>query len=215
MFRSNKSLTEMMPLPEDDEWSFKLASTAETNVDPEASSHDSDIYTRLTAKNSRLIQNYTTFESNRIQWNKIMNFQEPTLRMFCPNLTALRDTFRSVITLRLVYSLSFTAKPAKSDKKSSQMLKPPSEQRVVLATIRCALKHPDWSQPSQHFHWDDNLATDDAVHWGDGDLSVLQYSVGPVKTTKGKNDADLSSSKQTPPENLTCHFGFGIDTVRG
>ncbi|VVC86795.1 unnamed protein product [Leptidea sinapis] len=196
MFRSNKSLTEMMPLPEDDEWSFKLASTAETNVDPEASSHDSDIYTRLTAKNSRLIQNYTTFESNRIQWNKIMNFQEPTLRMFCPNLTALRDTFRS----------SFTAKPAKSDKKSSQMLKPPSEQRVVLATIRCALKHPDWSQPSQHFHWDDNLATDDAV---------LQYSVGPVKTTKGKNDADLSSSKQTPPENLTCHFGFGIDTVRG
>jgi hypothetical protein len=58
------------------------------------------------------------------------------------------------------------------EKKSSHALKIPLEQRVTLATIKCALRQPDWSQPSQHFHWDDTLGTNDAIHWGDGDLSV-------------------------------------------
>lgn len=65
-----------------------------------------------------------------------------------------------------------TAKAGKLDKKSLQTVKLPTEQRVVIATIRCALQRPDWSQPAQHFHWDDSLGTNDAIHWGDGDLSV-------------------------------------------
>lgn len=74
-------------------------------LDAEASSNDTDIYKNLQQKNSREILHYTVFESNRVQWNKVMNFQEPTVRIFCPNLTALRDTFRSVITVRLIYTL--------------------------------------------------------------------------------------------------------------
>ncbi|XP_045511050.1 uncharacterized protein LOC123705971 [Colias croceus] len=216
MFRQNESLIEMMPPPEDEDWNFsKQASAVESKMilEPEASSHASDIYNRLTTKNSRIICHYTTFESNKVQWNKIMNFQEPTVRIFCPNLTALRDTFRTVVTIRLIYSMTFAGKPGKPDKKSAMSLKPPGEQRVTLATIKCALKRPDWSQP-QHFHWDDSLGTEDAIHWGDGDLSVLQYSLGAVKTAKGKPENDPSSSRQLPPDNLTCHFGFSIDTVR-
>lgn len=45
-------------------------------------------------------------------------------------------------------------------------------------------------------------------------FQILQYSQGPVKLVKGKPDADLGSSRQLPPENLTCHFGFGIETLR-
>lgn len=44
-------------------------------------------------------------------------------------------------------------------------------------------------------------------------LQILQYSQVPAKPTKGKPEADLGSSTQVPPENLTCHFAFGIDTL--
>ncbi|XP_045514680.1 uncharacterized protein LOC123708176 isoform X2 [Pieris brassicae] len=217
MFRQNESLTELMPPPEDEDWSESKHTSdigSRMILEPEASSHASDIYTRLVSKNSRVITHYTIFESNRVQWNKIMNFQEPTVRIFCPNLAALRDTFRTVITLRLIYSVTVVSKPNKADKKSALSLKPPGEQRVTLATIRCSLKRLDWSQNSQHFHWDDSLLTDDAIHWGDGDLSIIQYGLGAVKPTKGKPEADPTSSRQLPPDNLTCHFGFGIDTLR-
>lgn len=47
-----------------------------------------------------------------------------------------------------------------------------SEMRVTIATVKCALRPCDWSQPAQHFHWADTLDTNEAIHWGDGDLSV-------------------------------------------
>lgn len=76
-----------------------------TDVGDEASSHLDNIYDHLVAKPSRIINNFTTFESNKIQWAKVMNFQEPTVKIFCPDLVALRNTFRSVITVKLVYSV--------------------------------------------------------------------------------------------------------------
>ncbi|XP_045768090.1 uncharacterized protein LOC123869206 isoform X2 [Maniola jurtina] len=216
MYRHNESLVELLPPPEDDGWpspnSFIIPSNRAL-VDAEASSHDSDIYSHLQPKNSREIINFKIFESNRVQWNKVMNFQEPTVRIFCPNLTALRDTFRSVITLRFIFTMTITGKQSKPVK-SSQSLKPPGEQRLTLATIKCGLRQPDWSQPAQHFHWDDSLGTDEAIHWGDGDLSVLQYTQQAVKTIKGKSDIDPGSTRQSIPENLTCHFGFGIETLK-
>ncbi|CAK1603398.1 unnamed protein product [Parnassius mnemosyne] len=218
MFRNNESLTEMLPLPEDDEWvppSRILSTVKSKSVLGETSSHGSDVYNRLTAVNSREIRHYTTFESNRVQWNKVMNFQEPAVRIFCPNLNALRDTFRTVVTLRLVYTVSAPSKQVKGDKKSAQSMKTlPSEQRATIATIKCVLKRPDWSQTFQQFHWDDSLGNDEAIHWEDGDLSTLQYSQAPIKATKGKVETDLGFVRQQPPENLTCHFGFGIDTLR-
>ncbi|CAH0726498.1 unnamed protein product, partial [Brenthis ino] len=217
MFRNNESLIEMLPPSEDEESSDKLNPTivkSKITIDAATSSHEFDIYNQLRTKNSREICHLKIFESNRVQWNKIMNFQEPTIKIFCPNLTALRDTFRTVVTVRIIYTVTTIGKQSKSDKKSAQYLKQPGEQRVTLATINCALKQPDWSQQSQHFHWDDSLGTNDAIHWGDGDLSVLQYTLAAVKTPKGKPDSDPSSTKQFPPENLTCHFGFGIDTLR-
>ncbi|XP_075991486.1 uncharacterized protein LOC142986750 [Anticarsia gemmatalis] len=222
MFRRNESLTEMLPPPEDDELepqpqassAIPGQSRALLGTLDEASSHASDIYNHLVSKSSREIIHFTVFESNKVQWAKVMNFLEPTVKIFCPDLVALRNTFKSVITVRLVYSV-VNPKPAKADKKSMHALKVPPEQRVVLATIKCALRNPDWSQQSQHFHWDDSLGTNDAIHWGDGDLAVLQYSQAPVKVTKGKTEADtVASSRQSPPDNLTCHFGFGIDTLR-
>ncbi|XP_063839264.1 uncharacterized protein LOC135088346 [Ostrinia nubilalis] len=218
MFRNNESLIEMLPPPEDEEWPTNkvpsLFIESKSALDTETSPHESDIYNHLTAKNSREIVNFTTFESNRIQWNKVMNFQEPAVRIFCPDLIALRDTFRTIVTVRLIYSVTVAGKQGKPDKKSAHSIKQPGEQRVVLASIKCHLRQPDWSQHSQHFHWDDSLGTNDAIHWGDGDLSVLQYSQAPVKVTKGKQETDIGSSRQLPPENLTCHFGFGIDTLR-
>lgn len=71
----------------------------------ETSESETDIYNKLTTKNSREIINYTIFESNHIQWNKMMTFQEPAVRIFCPDLRALRDTFRSEITIRFIYTL--------------------------------------------------------------------------------------------------------------
>nr|XP_034829213.1 uncharacterized protein LOC117986482 [Maniola hyperantus] len=218
MYRNNESLVELLPPPEDG-WptpnSFIIPHLADSNrvVDAEASTHDSDIYSHLQPRNSREIINFTIFESNRVQWNKVMNFQEPTVRIFCPNLTALRDTFRSVITLRLIFTMTVTAKQSKPGK-SSQTLKLPGEQRLTLATIKCALRRPDWSQPAQHFHWDDSLGTDEAIHWGDGDLSILQYTQQAVKPIKGKSETDPGSVRQAIPENLTCHFGFGIETLK-
>ncbi|XP_068620781.1 uncharacterized protein [Battus philenor] len=216
MFRNNESLIEMLPPPEDDVWEpSKMPSTikSKSSMETEALSHESDVF-RLIPVDSREIHHYTTFESNRVQWNKIMNFQEPAVRIFCPNLTGLRDTFRTVVTVRLVFTMSVPVKQGKADKKSAHSIKPiPSEQRAIIATIKCILKRPDWTQSSQHFHWDDSLGTNEAIHWGDGDLSTLQYSQAPVKVTKGKLDTDPGSSRQQPPENLTCHFGFGIDTL--
>ncbi|KAM3962734.1 uncharacterized protein ACR2FA_003115 [Aphomia sociella] len=218
MYRRYESLIEMLPPPEDEEWPVSNINSifinSKTAVEPEASSHDSDIYKHLTIKNSREICHFTTFESNRVQWNKVMNFQEPTVRIFCPDLIALRNTFRTVVTVRIIYTVTIVAKQGKSDKKSSHSLKQPGEQRVNLAIIKCALKRPDWSQSSQHFHWDDSLGTNEAIHWGEGDLSILQYSHAPVKITKGKLETEIGTSRQLPPENLTCHFGFGIDYLR-
>ncbi|XP_031763832.2 uncharacterized protein LOC113517096 isoform X2 [Galleria mellonella] len=218
MFRQNESLIERLPLPEDEEWPVSNTTSkvidSKIAIDSEASAHDSDIYKCLTTKNSREIYHFTTFESNRIQWNKVMNFQEPAVRIFCPDLFALRNTFRTVVTIRLIYSMTMTSKQNKPEKKSAHSLKQAVEQRVTLATIKCSLRRPDWSQNSQHFHWDNSLGTNEAIHWGEGDLSVLQYSQAPVKITKGKTETDVGSLKQQIPENLTCHFGFGIDTLR-
>ncbi|XP_072936598.1 uncharacterized protein [Epargyreus clarus] len=217
MYRGNDSLIEMLPPPEDDEWPLsKMPSVVESKpiVDSATSSHESDIYNRPTMKDTREIHHYTTFESNKIQWNKVMNFQEPTVRIFCPDLVALRDTFRTVVTIRLVYTVTYAAKQGKTEKKSALSIRPAGEYRVNLATIRCGLKRPDWSQQSQHFHWDDSLGTNDAIHWGDGDLSIIQYTQAPPKTPKPKQENDPTSSRQMPPDNLTCHFGFGIDTLR-
>ncbi|CAH0700777.1 unnamed protein product [Spodoptera exigua] len=188
---------------------------ASDQIHEEESSHGSDIYSNMVPKNSREIHNYTTFESTKVQWNKLMTFNEPVVKIFCPDLVALRDTFRSTITVRLVYTVLYTpAKTSKGEKqKSIPALKTPAEMRVNVATIRCSLRAPDWSQQSQHFHWDETLGTNDAIHWGDGDLAVLQYSQAPVKVTKGKMDGDMGS-RQSMPEFLTCHFGFGIDTLR-
>ncbi|XP_053625801.1 uncharacterized protein LOC128683833 isoform X2 [Plodia interpunctella] len=225
MFRRNDSLTEMLPPPEDEEWmtpAVHPSSVARsksivgntTTTDLELESLESDIYNHLVPVNSREIRHYTIFESNKIVWNKVMNFQEPAIKIFCPDLVALRNTFRSTITVRLIYSVSITVKPGKAEKKSQTVFKQPAEQRVTLMTAKCALRRLDWSQPSQHFHWDDSLESDEAIHWGDGDLSIIQYSQAPVKVTKGKQESEVGSSRQLPPENLTCHFGFGIDTLR-
>ncbi|KAH9644548.1 hypothetical protein HF086_002349 [Spodoptera exigua] len=217
MFRRPESLVDILPPPEDDDWgnAATMASIPAVNsrvissklhasdqIHEEESSHGSDIYSNMVPKNSREIHNYTTFESTKVQWNKLMTFNEPVVKIFCPDLVALRDTFRSTITVRLVYTV-----------KSIPALKTPAEMRVNVATIRCSLRAPDWSQQSQHFHWDETLGTNDAIHWGDGDLAVLQYSQAPVKVTKGKMDGDMGS-RQSMPEFLTCHFGFGIDTLR-
>ncbi|XP_059059227.1 uncharacterized protein LOC131852575 isoform X2 [Achroia grisella] len=218
MFRQHESLTERLPLPEDEEWPVSNITSmfikSKTTIDPEVSPHESDIYKHLTTKNSQEICHFTTFESNKIQWNKVMNFQEPTVRIFCPDLLALRNTFRTVVTVRLIYSVIMPSKQNKIDKKSSNAMKQPIDQRITLATIKCALKRPDWSQNSQHFHWDDSLGNNDAIHWGDGDLSILQYSLTPTKATKVKTETDIGSSKQQFPDNLTCQFGFGIDSIR-
>lgn len=45
-------------------------------------------------------------------------------------------------------------------------------------------------------------------------FQVLQYTMAAPKTPKGKSDSDPTSAKQFPPEVMTCHFGFGIDTLR-
>ncbi|XP_028034090.1 uncharacterized protein LOC114245955 [Bombyx mandarina] len=218
MYHTNESLIQMMPPPEDDIWHIPSSMTTSKIVNPvrddETSIHESDIYHHLTVKNSRQICNYTTFESNKIQWNKVMNFQEPTVKIFCPDLVALRDTFRTVVTIKLVYTVTSTAKQGKTEKKSVHSMKMPNEQIAVLATVKCSLSNPDWSQISQHFHWDDTLGTEEAIHWGEGDLTAVQYSQAPVKTPKGKPQADAGSSRQSPPDNLTCHFAFGIETLR-
>ncbi|CAB3231283.1 unnamed protein product [Arctia plantaginis] len=224
LYRRYESLTEILAPPEEEEVekaistvlrpSTKALSTIKGIDVDEASSNASNVYDHLVTKSSRVINNFTTFESNKIQWAKVMNFQEPTVKIFCPDLFALRNTFRSVITVNLVYSIVY-AKSGKTEKKSSHALKMPTEQRVVLASIKCTLRNPDWTQPSQHFHWDDSLGTDEAIHWGDRDLAVIQYTQAPVKVVKGKPEADpATSSRQLPPENLTCHFGFGIETIR-
>ncbi|XP_022820947.1 uncharacterized protein LOC111352598 [Spodoptera litura] len=224
MFRRPESLVELLPPPEDEEWPNTAGASvpaigskiqASGIIQDEQSSHGSDIFNNMVPKNTREIHNYTTFESSKVQWNKLMNFNEPVVKIFCPDLVALRDTFRSAITIRLVYSIVYTPpKAGKTEKqKSLSTIKPPGEMRVNIATIRCCLRAPDWSQQSQHFHWDETLGTSDAIHWGDGDLAVLQYSQGPVKVTKGKVDAEMGS-RQNMPEFLTCHFGFGIDTLR-
>ncbi|XP_049887737.1 uncharacterized protein LOC126381994 isoform X2 [Pectinophora gossypiella] len=217
MFRRYESLTELLPSPEDDFYesipSSVISSKEKSGIfEGEAMSEETDIFARLEAKSSRIIEHFTLFESNKVPWNKIMNFQEPTIRIFCPDLTALRDTFRSNITIKLIYSLNTPTK--KPDKKSAMAIKqPPADQQVTIATIKCSLQTLDWSQVAQHFYWDDSLNTKEAMHWGDGDLSVIQYQLTPLKPTKGKEDAK-EVAKQSIPENLTCHFGFGIETLR-
>ncbi|KAL4715148.1 hypothetical protein ACJJTC_012195 [Scirpophaga incertulas] len=214
MHRTPESLVEMLQPAEDDTWSDKEVFPLVENksiVGAGVSPHPSDIYKHLTTKNSREILHFTTFESNRVPWNKIMIFHEPALRIFCPDLVTLRDTFRTTITLRLIYSLTMAGKQGK---KSNHTLRQPVEQRMVLATIKCALRQPDWNKPSQHFHWDDSLGSSDALHWKDGDLSIIQYNQGPFKPVKGKQEQETSQSRQLPPENLTCHFGFGIEFLK-
>lgn len=68
-----------------------------------------------------------------------------------------------------------------------QNLKPSGDQQCVLATIKCKLEKPDWSQNQQHFHWDDSFTSECALHWGDGDLSVIiLLSVNNVATNPAK-----------------------------
>lgn len=45
-------------------------------------------------------------------------------------------------------------------------------------------------------------------------IQVLQYTQTPVKVVKGKPGDSTQDSRQLPPDNLTCHFGFGIEALR-
>lgn len=45
----------------------------------------------------------TSFKSPSIPWSKIMEFPPPCIRISTSNLTGLRDTFRSCVTIRVVY----------------------------------------------------------------------------------------------------------------
>ncbi|XP_041971359.1 uncharacterized protein LOC121727544 [Aricia agestis] len=206
MYHQNEELTKILPPTEDDQYTKEASSSQVFNLFIDMSTSKSTIYHNLERRNSREIRHYTVFESNKVQWNKIMSFQEPTVRILCPNLFALRDTFRSVITVRLVYTLA-TSKKDKSvsrlSKSSSVMLRHMNEHRVTLATVRCSLRQPRWWETTQHFCWDSSL-DDEAVSCSDE--IKQQYNIGKPKPQG-------IASKHFLPEHLTCFFGFDIDTV--
>ncbi|KAJ2944588.1 hypothetical protein O0L34_g3941 [Tuta absoluta] len=237
MFGEVDTLTEMLLPPEDDylshssgDGSKQSSKEAVYDINMEVMSEETDIYAKLEAKDSRIIQHYTTYQSNKVPWSKTMTFADPTVRIFCPDLRALRDTFRSNITVRLVYTLTTTHQktPPKGKGKSGARLnksvsvpKPitTAETSVTIATVKCSLKNPNWSQPSQHFHWDDSLRTNCAIHWGDGDLTVVNYAPRNAQqnVSKGKQREDTEShtkDRSNFPENMTIHVGFGIETLR-
>ncbi|KAI5635414.1 hypothetical protein NE865_11883 [Phthorimaea operculella] len=235
MFSEFETLTDTLPPAEDDFLSHTSgvggskppSKTTFEDVDMEALSDENDIFGKLVPKTSRVIKHYTTFQSNKVPWSKIMTFIEPTVRLFCPDLTALRDTFRSTITLKLVYSLlvqtgkkSPPIKASKGKSAGNIAKSPPIEMVTTIATMKCSLRNPNWSQPSQHFHWDDSLATNEAIHWGDGDLTAVNYllqKTAQQPTAKGKQRDDTESihkGKHNVPDNLTIHVGFAIETMR-
>lgn len=219
MNRRHESLIELCQSSEDlasssvRSYSEKTKSDILTVVQSKISSEESDIYTKLITKNSNEIINYTIFESNKVQWNKMMTFQHPTIKIFCPDLRALRDTFRSEITIRLICTMSYASKQGKANKKSSHNLKA-SDQYCVLAEIKCKLSNPDWTRNQQYFQWDDQTESVYAENY-ENDLSAVQYSQNvATKTPKSKSEGSESITKRQMPENLTCHFGFGIETVK-
>ncbi|CAG9100010.1 unnamed protein product [Plutella xylostella] len=194
MSRNPGSLTELLPAPDGEEAPPGAASagskTADGVTDTDITPQATDVYQHLEHKNSREVLHYTKFESSRVPWSQVMTFSEPAVRIFCPDLRALRDTFRTVITVRVMCSIVYKKPKSsdKKDKKSARTSQPQAtEQTVTLAAIRCVLRKSDWSQPRQHFHWDATLGTDEAMHWGDGDLTMLNYDVG------GKSKTEASS----------------------
>lgn len=114
-------------------------------------------------------------------------------------LTHLRDTFRSIIPVRLVY--------LKIEPKKKEILK-----KLTIASFHCPLSSPNWSEKFQDFYWADHPDVGVTAQRVDGSLQAVQYDLDakPSKNKKKSTKDVEEGEKEVLPRILTCQVGFGI-----
>lgn len=134
------------------------------------------------------------WKTSPVVWSKVMEFQ-PIQVNPQNNLTHLRDTFRSVIPVRLVY--------LKIEPKKKEILK-----KLTIASFHCPLSSPNWSEKFQDFYWADHPDVGVTAQRVDGSLQAVQYDLDANKKKSTKDVEEVA--KEALPRILTCQVGFGI-----
>ncbi|XP_050307234.1 leucine-rich repeat-containing protein 43-like isoform X2 [Anthonomus grandis grandis] len=145
-----------------------------------------------------------------MHWAKIMEF--PSINIPHPDIIKIRDTFRSIVPIRIVYlkvapynpKQKKSKTPKKKDKSNKRKSLVTVEElqsheestkeekkdeiltRVVLASFYCDLKSANWSDETLDFYWADHPNIGDKAVCVEGSLKAIVYELNSGGK-KGKN----------------------------
>ncbi|KAF7282164.1 hypothetical protein GWI33_003088 [Rhynchophorus ferrugineus] len=159
------------------------------------------------------------FKTETMPWSKIIEFPPVYIEEPENNLVSLRNCFRSLVPVRIIYKkiappgskLKPKGKASKTkEKKRTDVPEQDNEEvgdaeivlkRVTLASFYCELKTVNWSDTSLDFYWADHPDIGNKAIMVNGSLKTLDYS--------GATESVIP--KPAYPKTLTCQIGFGLN----
>ncbi|CAG9767630.1 unnamed protein product [Ceutorhynchus assimilis] len=171
------------------------------------------------------------YKSQRKPWSKKIEFDPIQINDDYIPLSSIRDTFRSIVPVRIIY-LKFAPDSSKSKKSPNSkktntnyskinevgILSPQEEEpeeeilkKITLATFYCDLKTVNWSDKTLDFYWADHPRMGDrALRIDNGSLLDLDYNLDSTKKArKVTQGPETEPEKAALPHVLTCQIGFG------
>ncbi|KAJ8917440.1 hypothetical protein NQ315_005487 [Exocentrus adspersus] len=177
-------------------------------------------------------KNNLLFKSERMPWRSIIEFPPVFVESPQKDLVSIRDTFRSIVNVRVVYTESLlTSKHKKSliGKKSNKRERitvedaaPTAEEapeeiistKITLASFFCDLRSVNWSDEAVDFYWADHSIIGTEAVRVNGCLKEIQYAEAGNKSKQQKQaESEISSSitrVNRIPNVFTCQIGFGL-----
>ncbi|KAF7993631.1 hypothetical protein HCN44_010226 [Aphidius gifuensis] len=173
----------------------------------------------LVSESSTERQNYSRkFKSEEFEWSRFLNFKEPLLEIPADEngLKFLRDTFKSIVTVRLIEKQMSQNKTRRKESKSQRKSSISSSLLLekTICQFKCALKNMSWSITTQDFEW--SLGMDDKTLACESiSLASLKYSEQGNAEKFNNNESSISSNNcdelyVSLPTMFTIQLGFGL-----
>ncbi|KAL1491649.1 hypothetical protein ABEB36_012213 [Hypothenemus hampei] len=176
------------------------------------------------------------WKSERVSWSKILEFPTIQIGPLNKKLFKVRDTFRSLIPVRIIYLKIKSHSNKKNQKKGERKKKKkklpevsplipvvgvplpkPKEmilKKITLTTFYCELHSLNWSDDSIDFFWADHPDIGAKAIRVNGSLKAIQYDLNTPSRKKRKSEAVIHGNSlieittEPLPNNLTCEVGF-------
>ncbi|GJQ67220.1 hypothetical protein Trydic_g8126 [Trypoxylus dichotomus] len=166
-----------------------------------------------------------SFKTERVPWAKVIQFPEETIVVEHPtnDLKAIRDTFRSVINVKIIY-LKVGAPGVKKGKKNEVEQKhiekvrvesPIAQEEVILkkvtlASFHCELCDVNWSDATIDFYWANHPKCNPVANRVEGSLRSLCYIAEKEAAPTKSPSSEEPKGKIPLPNIFTCQVGFGL-----